>query len=117
MSNRFVTIDYDEMGDISSYKGIKISLVGGEVLQSFASGNVVKDFEAMVTWLGDNPIEGRTMYTSSVDHFVMDIAGFKWTVDDLGRELIVAMTPEEIAGQSAERGKESEAEKNEATES
>jgi hypothetical protein len=104
MDNRFVRIVYDENGGLASYTHVQITKVDGENVKTFDSGDVVADFAAMRDWLREHPIDpstGRTMFTSSVDHFCMDVPGFKWIEDELGRELIVAMTPEEAERQKA----------------
>lgn len=89
MENRFIDIEYDEdSGTPEAYKGVFVRSLEADV-KTFASGDVVKDFADTTEWCRQNPISGRYMYSSSVDHFVMDVPGYSWDVDDLGREVIV----------------------------
>ena len=86
MENRFINIGYDEAsGD--GYRGIEVAN-REKTLNTFATGDVVKDFADMVDWCAGNPISGRYMFQSSVDHFVMDVPGYRWEVDENGREVI-----------------------------
>ena len=57
----------------------------------------------MRAWCLENPIDGRYMFLSSVDHFCFDVPGYKWVCDEDGDEIIVAMRPEEIEAQEARR--------------
>jgi hypothetical protein len=105
MTNRFIGIDYSEVDNDPAYKGITITTVNGkEPLAEFRSGDPEKDFLEMMSWAANNTPEegGRYMFTSSVDHFCMDVPGYKWTSDEYG-ERIVNMTPKEKAEDIKER--------------
>lgn len=99
MANRHIRIEYDEMNakENPKYEGIVISETEKGDIKTFFTDDVVTDFADMTNWIAQNPWQGRYMYSSSVDHFVMDVEGYKWGEDQHGRDLILRMTDDEIA--------------------
>jgi hypothetical protein len=93
MSSRIIRIEYSEIGD-PDYKGIVISDVQ-ETIQTFYTGDVVADFAAMKDWCRANPFDGRYFYSSSVDHFTMDVPGYGWASDEDGRDVLIRVPVEE----------------------
>lgn len=89
MGNRFIGIVHDESSDVSAYGGVTVSEIGGDI-QTFNTGDVVADWKSMTAWVSANPIAGRYMYSSSVDHFVMDVPGYAWDQTQEGIDIIVA---------------------------
>lgn len=81
----FISIDYEEAkGD--KYKGVVISSRKDEV-KRFFTNDVVEDWKNMTKFCVENP--SMYMFSSSVDHFVMDVDGFQWSVDESGNDVIV----------------------------
>lgn len=107
METRFIDIDYEERSDLSAYRGVAVRSKDGD-LARYNSGDVAKDFADMRAWCLENPIEGKYMFTSSVDHFCMDVPGYKWIVDEDGREMIARMSEDEAAEQRAEMAEEAD---------
>lgn len=94
MSNRFISIEYDEMAEDPKYNGITISNLE-KTVTTIMSGDVVADFATMKEWCQANPIPGRYMFTSSVDHFTMDVPGYGWTSDEEGRDMLIRVPIDE----------------------
>jgi hypothetical protein len=93
MSSRIIRIEYSEIGD-PAYKGVSVS-DAMETITTFMTGDVVADFAAMKDWCRSNPFKGRYMYSSSVDHFTMDVPGYGWTTDEHGRDELIRVPVEE----------------------
>lgn len=102
VKNRFIDIRYFERDDLSAYTGVSVSEIGNDEVHVFNSGDVVKDFSDMRKWCAENPIDGRYMLLSSVDHFCSDVPGYKWVVDKGGFETIATMSEEEAREQMLE---------------
>ncbi|MCS4089110.1 hypothetical protein [Rhizobium sp. BK176] len=93
MSSRIIRIEYNEIGD-PDYSGITIS-DGENTVRTFMTGDVVADFADMKDWCRGNPFPGRYMFSSSVDHFTMDVPGYGWTSDDEGRDMLIRVPIDE----------------------
>ena len=68
----FITVDYDEP-DSSTYRGLKLSL--DKVDHNFNSGNLAKDYNDLMKFLGtlsDEEFPAMLTFSSSYDHFWMD---------------------------------------------
>ncbi len=81
----FISIDYTEVGG-DNYKGVVVSSKSEEIVRFF-SGDVEKDWKAMIDYCVKNP--EMYVFNSSVDHFVMDVEGYKWALDEYSNEIIV----------------------------
>ena len=82
-----VSIDYDE-GDQSTYRGIEIRI-------KIKTGNPVADFanaRQFLTQLVEDGDLDDFLYTSSVDHFVMYCAGYRWALES-GNNVLLQKEP------------------------
>lgn len=69
----------DTRSDVDTYEAVYVRDTATDTTQTWATGDVVKDWADMKAYM-----EGRDgCYSSDVDHFVMDIAGYEWTKDDM----------------------------------
>lgn len=76
MLNRaWMTIDYDE-GDQSTYKAVTVKIRDGKEVR-FSTGDPVADWKSALRHAADESVD-MVLFSSSVDHFVMDGDGFQW---------------------------------------
>lgn len=80
-----VAIDYDE-GEPDSYRGIVVTR-GGEVVAEWRSGNPPADWAAFRAWGAETG--AAVMETSSLTHFVQDVPGWRFILDEAGAEILV----------------------------
>jgi hypothetical protein len=73
----YVSIQYDDENQ-SSYEYIEVSWSrGGKIYkEKFSSGDPIKDWETMLKFANQPGKFSMTMFSSSVDHFLMDGDGF-----------------------------------------
>jgi hypothetical protein len=85
MDQSFIGIDFDE-GDQSSYRAVtaKIGLKGKE--HRFETGDPIKDWKQAILFCADNA--SLVLFSSSVDHFVMDGEDYKF-IEVEGVDLLV----------------------------
>lgn len=83
-----LSIDYDEEGSIESYQGFVVKDSDGTEIRRFNTGKPERDHKDFMSWAVSEEVKS-IMYSSSVDHFVMDIPGFKWIIDDGIERLVV----------------------------
>lgn len=81
----FISIEYD-----TKYKKVVLSKKDKEIIAEFSSGDIVKDWEYLIDYCVNNP--AHYSFLSSVDHFVFDIPGYRWDIDEVGNEIIVKET-------------------------
>lgn len=88
----FIGIDYDERRT-GSYRGCTVE-GPGDFSRTFATGDVVRDFHEAVVFADTHSKEHNApcMTRSSVDHFVMDTPGYRWSQN--GADLIERVDPE-----------------------
>ncbi|MBY3433717.1 hypothetical protein HFN89_06090 [Rhizobium laguerreae] len=94
MTNRFISIEYDETSGDPEYKGIIVSDLR-KTVTTIMTGDVVADFATMKEWCRSNPVAGRYMYSSSVDHFVFDAPGYGWSTHEDGSDQLVRVPAEQ----------------------
>ena len=84
----FVNIDYDEQAE-QPYQAVTAQPEAeGSDTMTWASGDPVVDWVAFLDWR-DSQDDVTVLFLSSVDHFVMDIQGYRFDRDSAGRALIV----------------------------
>lgn len=81
----FIDIDYEEVGG-DNYKGVVVRSLRDEIAR-FNTGDVENDWLSLIDFCVDHP--AAYMFSSSVDHFVMDVEGYGWKIDEDGNEVIV----------------------------
>lgn len=89
MNNLFVYIDYHEdAAPEQAYERIRIADLDGTLVKDFATGDPVADWATAMAYLKE---QGRPFYymTSSVDHFVFDVPGYRFIERSDGLELLV----------------------------
>lgn len=69
----FVSIDYGEAG----YRAVTVRIRDGEEPRRFESGDPVEDWKRALLFCVDEGAPG-TLFSSDVDHFVMDVDGYKF---------------------------------------
>ncbi|MBS1722715.1 MAG: hypothetical protein JSS66_06870 [Armatimonadetes bacterium] len=90
----FISCDYDEGDDaLATYRGYKVRVKledGTEESHLFMTGDPPADFRSACDYTGELYKLGKICYSgysSSVDHFVMDCAGyFEWYLDENEQE-------------------------------
>lgn len=84
--NVLLGIDYDELR-VRSYRAVTVE-GPGDFEKRFATGDVVHDFHEAVVFARQHAREHGVflMTRSSIDHFVMDTPGYRWSQD--GSDLI-----------------------------
>lgn len=87
MTHLHVKIDYNENEPLGSYAGVVVTPTGEGEIARFMSGDPQADWAAFIDWKATR--DERFMTTSSLDHFLHDVPGWRMIEDDRGIEMIV----------------------------
>lgn len=89
-----VSILHDESSSLDTYEGVEIRIrryyqSGRDFRKTFNSGDITCDFPEALMNLLSMPGVFHMSLSSSCDHFVMDVDGFRWCENDIIGSFII----------------------------